>query len=90
MFVRVAGERGSGCCEPVIMPGSGCVNAERAHMRLVSIVRPRGLTEPMAIPFRLILGNGRVASFTRFTGPIPLGWKMKCQSATECPYLEGT
>lgn len=51
---------------------------------------PVASQSPWQIPSRLILGNGRTASFTRFTGPVPLGWKMKCQSATECPYLEGT
>lgn len=90
VFVRVAGEHSLGCCESVIMTGLGCVNAKCTHMRLISSVRSHGLKQPIAIPFRLILGNECTGSFSRFTGPFPLGWKMKCQSATECPYLEGT
>lgn len=42
------------------------------------------------ITFQLILGKGCKISLSRFTGLFPQGWKMKCQSATEHPYLEGT
>lgn len=46
--------------------------------------------QPVAIPSqKLVPGKGARLHRSRFTRPFPPGWKMKRQSATEHPYLEG-